>query len=551
MKFFPIAASFLVLIILTSGCSSNYYRKQADREVAAIIQAKGDQVPGLREDFDLVRNCEDLLASLPVAPPEARLSNEIDSEQHEASLLNLENALRIAAANSREYQLRKENVFFQALNLTGERDRFTPRFFWNMRGNLVYTEDSEWELEGQSGPAVQWLLSTGARLSVELSTAATAFLTGDREGLSSSVFDLTLAQPLWRERRIAVIEPLTQAERNMIYELRDFVRFQRRFLTGVLIDYYRILEQRQRVENEQINYDNLVRVRQRSEALGRAGRIPEMQVDRARQDELAVKDNLEQAKQSYRSSLDAFKITLGLSPETYLLLNPSELEDLRERELTPPPLAREECIRTALANRLDLVTEEDKVEDALRKTAVAANALKPGLDLILQSTLSSERNRPLSFADGESSGYLSLSADLPLERTSERNTYRRALIEYERAIRNVEEKRHNIIIEIRERWRDFERAASAYEIRGNSVELAEERVESTEMLFEAGRATTRDVLDAHEDLLRAQNQLVQAMVDFRISSLQLERDMDILVVDEKGRLLEGLGYNEFIGDDSD
>ncbi len=537
----------LSALLALAGCSPARYRRQADSEVYNIIEDKGRDVPGMEEKFSAVQPSVDLYQLLSPAPPEAWLEPEEDggSNPNAALLLDLGDALFIAANNSREYQNRRETVFLRALALTGERNRFSPQLAWNLRGETTYDSSDKWSAGARSGPGAQWLLSTGARLSADLSTTLTKFLSGDTADAARSVLDLTLTQPLLRGSRTAALEPLTQAESDMIYELRDFVRFQRRFLTGVLADYYRVLEQRQRAENERINYENLVRIRRRSEALGEAGRLPEIQVDRARQNELTAGDNLERARQRYQRAVDDLKIRIGISPDVNLLLDPDELRVLHELEMATPPVSREKSIEIALANRLDLATEKERVEDAKRKVLVAENSLKPGLDFVLGTSARTKQNKPLSFGDGSQTSYARLDADLPLERTQERNTYRRRLIEYDRSLRDLGEKRDIVVLDVTNRWRDFDQAVSSYEIQKRSVQLAEERVESTEMLFDAGRASTRDVLDAHEDLLRAQNSLVQTLVDFRIAALELERDMDILVFDETGQLLEGAGYNEY------
>jgi outer membrane protein TolC len=150
----------------------------------------------------------------------------------------------------------------------------------------------------------------------------------------------------------------------------------------------------------------------------------------------------------------------------------------------------------------------------------------------------------MSFGDSSRTGFAALDLDLPLERTSERNIYRRRLVELTQARRAFEQQRDEVVLEVTNRWRDFDRALSSYEIQKRSVALAQKRVESTELLLNAGRAIMRDVLDAREDLLDAQNRASQALVDLRVSTLELERDMDILVVDENGQLQEGAGYND-------
>ncbi len=541
----PSLPAIFALSLFLVGCTANYHRRRADREADRIIDHAGQAVPGMTDDFRLEPEPLEPSAELPVAPAELRLF-ETSEPESPLLLLDLHDALRFAAANSHDYQARRESVFLQALALSAQRSRWHPQLFWRLRGDITYDSNREdGTLAGQSRPGMEWLLATGGRLAMDLSTTVNRFILGDPSGAARSALNLTLTQPLLRNSRIAAIEPLTQAEMDMLYEVRDFVRFQRRFTVSVLAEYYRALERRQRVENQRVNYQNLERIRARAEALGQAGRLPEMQVDRTRQDELGARDSLEQAKQDYLRAVDELKLTLGIRPEIELLPNPAEMERLSHQEMTAPPVDRARSIRAALENRLDLATTRDRLHDAERKVRVARNALRPGLDIILSATAdTAENNHYFNFAEGSSSGYARMEADLPLSRANERSTYRRRLVERDRAERELSRQRDRVVLEVTNRWRDLERAGGSHEIQKRSVELARERVASTELLFDAGRATTRDVLDAYGDLLRAQNRLAQTMVDYRIAALELERDMDILVVDENGQIIESLGFDE-------
>ena len=64
--------------------------------------------------------------------------------------------------------------------------------------------------------------------------------------------------------------------------------------------------------------------------------------------------------------------------------------------------------------------------------------------------------------------------------------------------------------------------------------LARERVKSSELFLQAGRAQVRDVLDAQEALVSAQNALTSALVNYRIAELRLQRDMGVLEIDHRG-----------------
>jgi outer membrane protein TolC len=71
-------------------------------------------------------------------------------------------------------------------------------------------------------------------------------------------------------------------------------------------------------------------------------------------------------------------------------------------------------------------------------------------------------------------------------------------------------------------------------IQAKAVYVAQKRVKSVNMFLEAGRAQTRDLLEAQDDLLSAQNLLTASVVDYRIAELEIQRDMGVLEVDEKG-----------------
>ena len=67
-----------------------------------------------------------------------------------------------------------------------------------------------------------------------------------------------------------------------------------------------------------------------------------------------------------------------------------------------------------------------------------------------------------------------------------------------------------------------------------AVTIAERRVRSTDLLLQAGRAEIRDLLESQEALLNAQNALASALVGYRVAELELQRDLGVLEVDEKG-----------------
>jgi outer membrane protein TolC len=173
---------------------------------------------------------------------------------------------------------------------------------------------------------------------------------------------------------------------------------------------------------------------------------------------------------------------------------------------------------------------------------VAADALRAELTLFGAAALGEGRSigsataddAELRFDKGVYSALLTL--DLPLERTAERNAYRNSYISLERAVRNVQILEDRIKLNVRQRLRDLLESRESLKIQAKSVLLAEKRVKSTELFLQAGRGQIqiRDLLDAQNDLLSAQNALTLATVNYRIAELQLQSDMGLLKVDEKG-----------------
>ena len=548
-----IAALIVVCIAVAvgAGCSPQYYKDSADREVYGILEAKSARVVGMPEQFSVEQPEFDILEmrqapepSEPGPPPGPEGAAE-EPEELPTVVISLEKALEIAALNSREYQTQKESLYTSALSLTLQRYLFDPQFFGILSGDYDNTDMDDEQVSGSSNFGFSWLLRTGARISVSLQTSLSEFLTGDLRRAASSVFSVSITQPLLQGAGITVLEPLTQAERNVIYQLRTFVRFRRTFFVRILTDYYGVVREAQIVENQRLNYENLKLIQEQAEWLAKAGEQAEFQVDQIRQRVLQAENGWVVARQRYQNALDRFKITLGLRTERDLELDPEELVRLAAEGVLEVDLPAERIQEIALGNRLDLMTQEDRVADAERKVKVAANDLLPGLDLSASlNTDTDGDSNPTNFQGDRTDLGAGIELDLPLDKLSERNEYRRRLISLAKARRDYQQARDEVVRDVREARRQYTRARKSYEIQQLAVELAQSRVGSTLLLLDAGRAIPRDVLEAQDDLLSAQNDLAREIVAYKVASLQLARDMGILAVGDKGQLREAFdGYN--------
>jgi outer membrane protein TolC len=595
----------LVLVILIlcalSGCKAPAtYRLAADKTATAIIQEKQTQALGRTEPQEVLRPSEilrrrileqqglpyssqaslgtDALVPVPhwpdpgYPPAASSIDANIPVEPNGPVRISLIEALRVAAANSPEYQTRKERVFQAALDLDLTRNEFRTILTASGSTNLTADDTGEptrTQVSSQASGGLSRQLKSGAELTAALALDLTSLLAGGVGSTLGLRGDTSISIPLLRGAgRHIITEPLTQAERQVIYELWNFERYKKTFAVSVAREYFNVLQQMDRVKNAEDNYRSAIASARWSRRRADAGRIAEIEVDQAVQRELSARTQWISAQEQYKRALDNFKNTLGLPTDAQIELDRSDLERLQATgrqyieqlrgsaqrevsrtspaadapvELVPPskegagPLEMDEsvAIKTALDNRLDLRVAIGQVYDAQRKVVVAADNLRTGLNLKgSASWTDNDDDGGLGFNGGRYSALLSL--DLPLERTRERNAYRNSLISLEQAVRQVQTLEDQIKLAIRNDLRNLLESRENLKIQAQAVVVAEKRVKSTTLFLEAGRAAIRDLLEAQDALLAAQNALTAAVVSYRIAELELQRDLDLLHVDTTG-----------------
>jgi outer membrane protein TolC len=128
--------------------------------------------------------------------------------------------------------------------------------------------------------------------------------------------------------------------------------------------------------------------------------------------------------------------------------------------------------------------------------------------------------------------------DLPLDRVRERNTYRAAQIAHTRTLRDFDEFEDTLAVNLRNRFRTLRRIELSLQIQRESIRDEERNLVIAKLLFERGENSNRDVVEAEESLLEAQNALVREQVTYEIERLNVLRDMGILFIDEDGMWTE-------------
>ncbi|MCX8091589.1 MAG: TolC family protein [Verrucomicrobiae bacterium] len=545
------------LAALGGGCTASHYRASADRAAYGAIQEKTPLVPNMDPAFTIERTNGFSLDALPVNDRIEPFLGPDGERERGARVVRLEDALAIAVTHSRAYQSRKEQLYLSALSLALTRHNFTPIF--SARGSAEFTGQTEravrYELDeatGQLRPVLSdqlveersvsgsgqinasWLIRDVGRLTASFTTSFLRFLSGGQR--PSSQLTATFIRPLVRDAGYKQqMEALTQAERDLLYAMRDFTRYRRDFSVQIAAAYYNVLGDRDRVRNAWLNLESSRKNAERIRALAEEGRVTQTDLGRIAQQELSAESAWINAVRGYKQSLDNFKLQLGLPLETNLVLDDAELAALQIRH---PDLSVEDSIRIALSARLDYLNAQDQLVDAERHVEVAANLLKPRVDLTSSVTIRSDPNDTTGFTLPEPGRYsysAELEVDPGLDRTSERNAYRAALISRDRAARALEQQADEIRLQVRESWRALDQARRNYEISEIGVRLAERRVEEQNLLAELGRARAQDLVDAQNDLVNSRNQRTQALVAHTIARLQFWNNLGILYIKDRGQ----------------
>ena len=611
-EMWPESTVSVVLLLVSAallgmaGCKSpGEYRQEADETAYEIIRQKQHEAIGNAEDFTIGRpsnilrrrllQAQNLQYSGPwslgidqLEKPEHWPQDDYPQDTNTAPLVPLDGAepitfemlesLQVAAGNSFTYQAQKEEVFRAALRLDFERDFFRD-FFTQQAQSAISTDGSgDRTVSGTRQSSITgWsrTLKNGATFSAQLGADVVNLLTGNRASSLGLRADASVSVPLLRGSGAHIVtEPLTQAERDVLYAIWEFERFKRTFAVNIASEYYAVLRTLDQIDNEEGNYRRVSTSVRRSRRLADAGDMELVQVDQAVQDELSARNRWVLAMQGYERTLDEFKVLLGLPVDANIELDGGELDKLVEvvsenivdlsrfavdpNEEIPPadaPIALEPpsqegagryemdralAMRLALENRLDLRVSQENVYDAQRAVVVFADRLGAELTLFGAASAGDRRSVGTATSDDarirldEAAYSALLTLDLPLERVAERNDYRNSLISLERTVRDVGSLEDQVKLDVRNRLRALGSTRESLQIQARAVEVAQQRVSSANMLLEAGRVQIRDILEAQEALLSAQNALTAAVINYRITELELQRDMGLLKVDEKG-----------------
>jgi len=551
-----------ILCPLLAGCQ--VFVEDADRQVYKLIEQREQQAIGQKPDatideehvprpvpptaYDRVPSATQSAvppamrvasrpSTQPLAPPTSQEVVAPTTRAVEIRRMTLTEALAYAFRHSREFQSAKEDLYLAALALTLERHLWGPRFLAGIRfdyANYGEIRDFDHAMRAVAQVAAEQKLPYGGEVTAKVINTLMRDLGRQITSKESGQAILEANLPLLRGAGKVARESLYQAERDLIYATRTFERFRQTFAVRVAGDYFDLIRIKQQIANARSSYRSFYDDSERSTALFQAGRLIELEAQRAQQSLLAAWNNVVNAEQTYRTRLDQFKILIGMTTTEPL----DTVEE--EFDLRVPQVDEQAAIRIAMENRLDLINSRDAIDDAHRAVAVAQNNLLPDLNLRGSVTWDTNPNKLDQFYyDHERTTWRAgVDLEVPLDRVKERNEYRAALIDLRRAQRRYDLAADSIRLQVRQDRRDIERALTSLSIQSQSIELAQRQREAADFRFKQGLISNREVVDAENNLLNARDRYADFQSALRKAILAFYLDTGMIRADDEGNLLD-------------
>ena len=376
-------------------------------------------------------------------------------------VLTMEKAFQLALFNSRVYQFQLENLYINALPVTLQRFAFGPQFVAGLSpvtgvagagagggagGGILPTQNPAnsflYNTRGTGSQistlnygtvaGVGKLFDNGAKVLASFANQLVFNFVGKNpmQPTVKSFLPVQVMVPFLRGGgRAVTLEPLTQAERSLLYAIRSFALFRQQLTVSTLtggteiqfgtnvtnggftagsgnidptIGFLNVVEDVQLVENNVKNVSVFERFAIVYKELinGETSGLTQLQVDQVNQQVQNARNTLIVSQTNYRNDLDSFKIQLGMPPDVPLIVDRARtrgfkkiFEEIDDWAINPNrELAQLDGIVARLPDLEDLVIDgrsclevfDDKDGSSLEDLLVTAEriAMENRLDLM-------------------------------------------------------------------------------------------------------------------------------------------------------------------------
>lgn len=468
------------------------------------------------------------LAGIVTAAPSIETSREPETAQG-ARVLSIEEAVKLALMNN----LHLQSTMDQVSSADISEGLAASQFGLKVSPFFARGFGSEATVDQRYGVDFSKLLPFGTTVSANLRSDVARNEVGN---LAHSAVGVTLTQPLLRGFGPTSTQyNLKNARRSLESSNRNLELARQRLAVEVVASYYNILRQKGLVEVAQAAWDRSKELLRASEARLEVGLASKLDVFRAELQISQAEEGVITRQEALELALDDLKFKLGLDPEEEVAL------EMVEPEYQPIELDIKELTRVALAHRIEVLEEQDRVEDAQRSAAVSRQNLLPQLDLNVryeQRGLGASLGESFDFQDQGFDVFLSTSYQL--DQSSERASYAMSQIDLEARRRSMRLVEYNIANEVRAAARNVERIAKSIALQERNIDFAEKQRRLANLRYQRGLASNFDIIDAENNVIQAHSNYVSLLADYYTALIELKRVTGTLDIEEEfapGRFL--------------
>ncbi len=260
--------------------------------------------------------------------------------------LTPDQVVELSVFNGRDHQDRREDLYNAALPVSLQRFAFAAQFFASEQAirEIAGRQTSTGQLnlwQPTSTVGVNRLFPTGATLLLQFANKLVLNLGSGNPKIGISTLSLQITQPLLAGGGFAVtLEPLTLAERGLLYGIRSYYRFRQLFysyiisgdsvfnapysysglitrgiffnLTAAAQGYIPTLLLLSTLRDEIENVRKLTEYLQQFKGFAEGSDVPPLQVDQVEQQLIAARTTLLVRRLNCLNALDIFKLQLGI-----------------------------------------------------------------------------------------------------------------------------------------------------------------------------------------------------------------------------------------------
>jgi len=462
-----------------------------------------------------------------ITPPKATLPSGMTDQTAEKTKPDLKkpkkNKLTLEAAINRALEANRgirdvmDQVEGSRLSLVAVESEFELKIIPS--GDASVSGDSD---EGSSdslgaGISLQKKFDVGTDITITPQTRKT-------DDLYSTGVDTRLIQPLLRGfGKEYNLSGVRSAEFGTRSAQRSLYLRQVNTVLLTIGDVYDVIRQR---ELYQLNEESALRLRVHAEAASAKNKIGlanQIDVYRAGIQQKQAEENMNNARETYRTAVDNLKILLSLPLE-------EEIEVEAPLNYNLVRMAEEQAVNTALKNRVELDQAKDNIREAERLSRVAKHNIWPNFDVVLNySRFGSGEKFGDSTGFNQDSWNVGLVTSTDLARTVEHVAYDQSLLNVKGSQRNYSLLRDEVIREVKRNFINLRGSENSIAIREEQIRQSKGQLELAKVKFKFGLANNFDLIDAETNLRNAQTNLLSAVIDYILSTNRLRAAMGTLL----------------------